>query len=93
MIKRRLILFVNEYGEGEVPDFECDDLIIWSEWKKHYLRHRSKRSGFREFHAFTGKAEYKINNWDSNAVKLLNIGSLIGAGSKSSYGMGFFEIK
>jgi len=92
MVRRRLIFYVNEYGSGEVPDYECDDIIVWSEWKKHKLKHRSKRSGMREFYAFTGKADYKIDNCDSNAIKLLNIGSLIGAGSKSSYGMGFFEI-
>lgn len=92
MIRRRLILSVNEYGGGEVPDYVCEDMLISSEWKKHKLTHTSKRLGKREFHAYTGSAEYKIINADSNAFNLLSIGELIGAGSKSSFGMGFFDV-
>jgi CRISPR-associated endoribonuclease Cas6 len=93
MIRRRLILFVNEYGSGEVPEYRCEDMLINSEWKKHRLVHTSKRLGRREFLAYTGSAEYKIVDADTNTFNLLSIGELIGAGAKSSFGMGFFKIK
>jgi CRISPR-associated endoribonuclease Cas6 len=91
MVRRRLILYVNEYGGGEVFDYRCEDSILSSEWSKHRLYHRSKREGERFFIAYTGKAEYEAE-MDDNADKLLRIGELIGAGSKSSFGMGFFKV-
>ena len=91
MVRRRLILYVNEYGEGAVPEYECKDEIIESEWKIHSLMHRSKRTGVREFHGFTGFATYRVEG-DENAFKLLSIGELIGAGAKASFGMGFSRL-
>jgi CRISPR-associated endoribonuclease Cas6 len=91
MVRRRLILYVNEYGEGIVPDYQCNDEIIESEWKNHRLKHQSKRSGVREFYGCTGFAMYKVKA-DENAFRLLSIGELIGAGAKASFGMGFFRI-
>jgi CRISPR-associated endoribonuclease Cas6 len=92
MIRRRLILFVNEYGSGEVPSYICEDMLIDSEWRRHRLVHTSKRLGRREFSAYTGNAEYKVIDANTNTFNLLRIGALIGAGAKSSFGMGFFEI-
>ncbi|RLI78828.1 hypothetical protein DRP05_05905 [Archaeoglobales archaeon] len=90
MVRRRLILYVNEYGEGEVFDYACKDSILNSKWKKHKLYYKSKREGERFFIAYTGKAEYDVE-MDENAGRLLKIGELIGAGAKSSFGMGFFK--
>lgn len=59
-------------------------------WRKHKLYHRSKREGERFFITYTGKAEYDVEV-DDDAAKLLKIGELIGAGAKSSFGMGFFK--
>jgi len=91
MVRRRLVLYVNEYGEGIVPDYTCQDEIVESKWRNHRLTHRSKRSGVREFYGCTGWATYKVKA-DENAFKLLSIGELIGAGAKASFGMGFFKI-
>ncbi len=92
MIRRRLILYVNEYGSGVVPDCKCSSEILHSEWKKHRLFHRSKRHGDRVFHGVTGYARYRIDEIDVNSLSLLRIGELIGAGAKASFGMGFFKI-
>ena len=91
MVRRRLVLYVNEYGEGIVPDYTRQDEIVESKWRNHRLTHRSKRSGVREFYGCTGWATYKVKA-DENAFKLLSIGELIGAGAKASFGMGFFKI-
>jgi CRISPR-associated endoribonuclease Cas6 len=93
LIRRRLILYVNEYGSGEVFDFECKAEILESEWRKHKLIHVSKRQGKRSFYGVTGFARYRINNADKNALKLLAIGELIGAGAKASFGMGTYVIR
>lgn len=91
MIRRRLILYVNEYGEGTVPDYTCQDEILESNWKSHRLTHRSKRGGLRNFYGYTGYAIYRFSA-DENALRLLSIGELIGAGAKASFGMGFFKL-
>lgn len=93
MIRRRLILYVNEYGSGEAPDFNCNAEILENEWKEHSLMHRSRRKGRRVYHALTGFAKYRIRECNENAMKLLTIGELIGAGAKASFGMGFFRIE
>jgi CRISPR-associated endoribonuclease Cas6 len=92
MIRRRLMLFVNEYGEGKVPDFSIETETIEESWKKHELLHSSKRGGTRKFYGITGYAKYRVKQADENAMKLLKIGELIGAGSKASFGFGFFKI-
>ncbi len=92
MVRRRLILYVNEYGEGTVPDYTCHDEIVESRWKNHRLIHRSKRGGTREFYGCTGSATYRVEA-DENAFKLLSVGELIGAGAKASFGMGFYTIE
>lgn len=93
MIRRRLILYVNEYGSGDVPDCNCRAEILESDWKKHELLHYSRRKGWRKFRAITGYAKYRLEEADENALKLLSIGELIGAGAKASFGMGFFKIE
>lgn len=92
MIRRRLMLYVNEYGTGFVPDFKCDAEVLESEWRKHKLVNYSRRKGKRVFSGVTGYAKYKIHDCDENALKFLSIGELIGAGSKASFGMGFLKI-
>lgn len=92
MIRRRLMLYVNEYGNGLVPEFDCDAEILESEWEEHRLINYSRRKGKRFFHGITGYARYKMRNMDENALRLLSIGEIIGAGSKASFGMGFLKI-
>jgi CRISPR-associated endoribonuclease Cas6 len=92
MIRRRLILFVNEYGSGTVPDFRIRAEKIEEEWRWHELVHRSRRGGRRKFHGITGYVKYEINDADENAMRLFRIGELIGAGAKASFGFGFFRI-
>jgi len=93
MVRRRLILYVNEYGNGEVPNFSCKAETLESEWKEYELMHYSRRKGKRKFYAVTGYAKFRIEEADENALKLLTIGELIGAGAKASFGMGFFKIE
>jgi CRISPR-associated endoribonuclease Cas6 len=92
MVRRRLILYVNEYGNGDVPEYTCDSEILDSIWRNHKLIHYSKRQGRRVFYGITGKARYIVTDADENALKILTIGEHIGAGAKSSFGMGFFKI-
>lgn len=92
MIWRRLMLYVNEYGSGKVPDFSIKAEILEESWKKHELIHHSKRGGSRKFYGITGFAKYRVYEADENSMKLLKIGELIGAGAKASFGFGFFNI-
>lgn len=46
----------------------------------------------KEFHTHTGTVEYFIEEMDGNAKQLLKIGSLIGAGPKPSFGLGFMDV-
>ncbi len=92
MIRRRLILYVNEYGDGEVFEYSCEAEIVESRWQRHELFHRSKRQGMRSFYAITGFAKYRIVDIDDASLRLLAIGEMIGAGAKTSFGMGFFRL-
>lgn len=85
-------MYVNEYGDGKVDSrFECDASVVLSKPHFHVLRSVSSRRGKRSFYAYTGEVVYKINNLDEMSRWLLSVGSLIGAGPKASFGLGFFE--
>lgn len=93
MIRQRLILYVNEYGDStKVPDFQCSASIKSSRVHFHNLKSRSQRGGKRSFFTYTGSAEYSIEKIDENAIQLLRIGLLIGAGPKPSFGLGFLRV-
>jgi hypothetical protein len=93
MVRQRLILYVNEYGDGsKIPDFECASNVKASSMHFHKLKRASQRAGKGEFHAYTGTARYSVNNMDEQAKRLLKIGELIGAGAKPSFGLGFYRI-
>jgi CRISPR/Cas system endoribonuclease Cas6 (RAMP superfamily) len=93
MIRKRLILFTNEYGAGKIPDFLCESRTLTQKLNSHKLPHISKRHGKRTFRGYTGYFEAEVEHMDDFAVNLLAIGEEIGAGSKSSYGMGFFRVE
>lgn len=94
MIRARLLRFVNEYGDGSrVPEPKVKGEV--RTLARHYQRlvGYSKRSGRREFwHCWTGIAEYKFERLGSTASWLLGVGKLLGAGPKSSFGLGFLDI-
>jgi CRISPR-associated endoribonuclease Cas6 len=93
MIRQRLILYVNEYGDGvKIPDFECKATLKSSSDHFHNVKSRSQRAGKREFHTYTGTAEYSIESIDESAKQLLQTGLLIGAGPKPSFGFGFLKV-
>lgn len=93
MIRHRLILYVNEYGDGEkVPDFKCKAITTASNAHFHKLISNSQRTRKKEFHTHTGTVEYLVEEMDGNTKQLLEIGSLIGAGPKPSFGLGFMSI-
>ncbi len=93
MVRQRLILYVNEYGDGaKIPDFECSAAVKSSSVHFHNVKSRSMRAGKRDFHTYTGTAEYSIEKIDENAMQLLRIGLLIGAGPKPSFGLGFIRV-
>lgn len=94
MVRQRLILYVNEYGDGaRVPSFECISEVLSSNAHFHVLRGVSSRAGARQFYAYTGEVEYRVHELDESARWLLAVGSLIGAGPKASFAMGFFDVE
>jgi hypothetical protein len=94
LIRHRLILLVNEYGTGEkVPDFSCKGSLIKSEGERHRLVGYG-REGRREFwNCWTGFADYRFEKLDKTAQWLLGVGRVLGAGAKSSFGLGFMDIQ
>lgn len=93
LIRHRLILLVNEYGDGrKVPDFSCEGSGRIVESKLVRLPGRSMRSGKRELQGWMGTAEYHFEKIDEVGRWLLSVGRVLGAGSKFSFGMGFFEL-
>ncbi|MEM0358997.1 MAG: hypothetical protein QXG22_03170 [Candidatus Hadarchaeales archaeon] len=95
LIRQRLVLLVNEYGSGKrVPEPKCEGKV--KQVAKHY--HRligcSQRSGRREFwNCWTGIAEYEFEKIDKTGEWLLGVGGVLGAGAKSSFGMGFLDLR
>jgi hypothetical protein len=94
LIRSRLILYVNEYGTGElVPYYDCSGIVI--EVAKHFqrLERRSRRSGALEFAGFTGIADYTFDKIDDASTWLISAGSITGAGPKSAFGCGFLDMQ
>jgi len=94
LIRQRLLLLVNEYGTGEeVPGFSCRGSVRPGSGHRHRLVGYSQRSGRREFwNCWTGLADYDFGELDENGRWLLGVGRVLGAGAKSSFGMGFFDL-
>jgi len=94
LIRRRLVLFVNEYGSGErIPEFKCKGEVKPVTKHYHRLIGYSQRSGRREFwNCWTGVAEYSFEELDKTGKWLLGVGRVLGAGAKSSFGLGFLDI-
>ncbi len=93
MVRQRLILYVNEYGDGaRIPDFECSAAVKSSSVHFHSVKSRSLRAGKRDFFTYTGTAEYSVEKIDENAMQIFRIGLLIGAGPKPSFGLGFLKV-
>jgi hypothetical protein len=95
LIRGRLIMFVNEYGTGEkVPEFTCRGKVKCVARHYHRLPGFSRRSGRREFwHCWTGIADYDFEELDKRGQWLLGVGRVLGAGAKSSFGLGFINIE
>ncbi|MEM3514777.1 MAG: hypothetical protein QW495_05580, partial [Candidatus Hadarchaeum sp.] len=93
LIRQRLVLLVNEYGSGErVPDFKCKGEVKPIAKHYHRLVGYSRRSGRREFwNCWTGIADYNFEEIDETGKWLLSVGKVLGAGAKSSFGLGFFD--
>jgi len=92
LIRHRLVLLVNEYGTGEkVPEFFCRGSV--RPVAQHYHRLLGYgRMGRREFwDCWTGTADYSFEELDKNAKWLLGVGRFLGAGAKSSFGLGFMD--
>ncbi|MEM1673061.1 MAG: CRISPR system precrRNA processing endoribonuclease RAMP protein Cas6 [Archaeoglobaceae archaeon] len=94
LIHQRLVRFVNEYGSGEkVGDFTCEGKVKPVMQRYHRLVGVSQRTGKREFwHCWTGIADYEFEKLDETGRWLLGVGKVLGAGAKSSFGMGFLDL-
>jgi hypothetical protein len=94
LIRHRLIFLVNEYGTGEkIPEFACKGSVRSLAKQRQRLIGRSQRSGRREFwNCWTGIADYDFRELDEIGRWLLGVGRVLGAGAKSSFGIGFFDI-
>lgn len=91
-IRQRLIHYVNEYGDGsQVLDFNSDGKIVRSKKHFHRLKRRSVRGGKQEFHAYSGVVEYEIEQIDHTSKWLLEVGKIVGAGAKPSFGCGYLS--
>jgi len=95
LIRLRLLLLVNEYGSGEkIPNFKCKGSVKELAKRHHVLIGYSQRSGRREFwNCWTGLADYHFEKLDKTAQWLLGVGRVLGAGAKSSFGLGFMDIQ
>lgn len=92
-IRNRLIRFVNEYGTQEkVPGFCVKGRVKNYTKHFHHLERRSLRSEKTTFKGYTGIVEYEFEDIDNVSRWLLSIGLIIGAGSDSSFGLGFLQV-
>ncbi len=94
LIRQRLILLVNQYGDGgRVPEPVIRGKVSTVARHYHRLPGCSSRSGRREFwHCWTGIANYELEEIDETGRWLLGVGKVLGAGAKSSFGLGFMDI-
>ncbi len=93
-IRQRTIQYVNEYGDAtRVPEFRAKGEVTHSKEHFHKLKRRSQRGGKQEFYGYTGIVEYRVDEMDETAGWLLGVGELMGAGPKSSFGCGCFEVE
>lgn len=95
LIRQRLVMFVNEYGSGErVQEFKCRGEVNLIAKHYHCLPGYSRRAGKREFwYCWTGIADYTFEELDEVGKWLLGVGKVLGAGGKSSFGMGFLNLQ
>lgn len=95
LIRQRLVMFVNEYGSGEkIQEFKCQGRVNLVAKHYHCLLGYSRRAGKREFwHCWTGVADYTFEELNEVGKWLLGVGKVLGAGAKSSFGMGFLDFK
>jgi CRISPR/Cas system endoribonuclease Cas6 (RAMP superfamily) len=94
LIRSRLILYVNEYGDGtKVGEAKCSGEVCQISKHFHRLERRSRRAGARLFEGFTGIAEYSFDELDDVGKWLLNVGLFLGAGPRSAFGCGFLDLK
>jgi len=92
LTRRRLIGFVNEYGDGaNVPAFSCKGEIVHSSVHYHKLERRSTRSEKKFFRGYTGVVEYRIEEADAVSRWLLGVAFVLGCGPDSSFGCGFLQ--
>ena len=94
LIRSRLILYINEYGDGtKVGKAKCSGEVNQISKHFHRLERRSRRAGARQFDGFTGIAEYSFDELNEVGKWLLNVGLLLGAGPRSAFGCGFLDLK
>lgn len=92
LARRRLIGFVNEYGDGtNVPAFSCKGEIVRSSVHYHKLERRSTRSEKKLFRGYTGVVDYRIEEADPVSRWLLGVAFVLGCGPDSSFGCGFLQ--
>ncbi len=81
-----------DVNKFKLEEMRCSTAVKSSHVHFHNVKSRSLRAGKRDFHTYTGTAEYSIEKIDENAIRLIRIGLLIGAGPKPSFGLGFLRM-
>lgn len=91
-IKNRLILFLNQYGNRyQIPNFIAEGKILDYTRHKHILKRKSIRTGRQTFQGYTGIIKYELEEVDAVGRWLINVGSTLGLGPDSSFGLGFIQ--
>ena len=91
-IRNRLILFTNQYGnQQKIPNFKTKGRIIDFKRHPHFLKRKSLRSGKQTFRGCTGIIKYELDEIDIVGRWLITVGTILGLGPNSSFGLGFIK--
>ncbi|MGC8970435.1 MAG: hypothetical protein ACP5LG_07805 [Conexivisphaera sp.] len=90
---RRLVMLVNEYGDGSsIPKPSDDGPLDMINMKEVILRRRSMRSDKSMFRGWMLDASVDLSEASEASRRIIAMGSLLGMGSDFSFGLGFYSL-